>query len=247
MGCTLSRVRMRWAFAGFSVYVVATSAIASCVTTPSADELAAQRVIVTQFAPNTDFTAYRTFAMTEEIDVIVEGVDGGNESRTVDPALATPFLDAIAHELEQRGYRRVGRTDKPDLGVAVDGVIRAKAAVSYGAWWGYGAATPGYWGYGGAALSSGTISGGVAIWKVGAIVIELYDLRAARDGNAAAVPISAAPPGAAPSDAGPPPPPIPVVWSAFLYGVIGEVEAETKPIAAMQQAFAQSPYLKGTP
>src|SRR5689334_25420063 len=62
-------------------------------------------------------------------------------------------------------------------------------------WWGYGAASTSYWGYGGASFTSGITSGGVALWKSGALVIELYDLRAARaaaGGAAETTPTSAA-------------------------------------------------------
>jgi hypothetical protein len=77
-------------------------------------------------------------------------------------------------------------------------------------------------------------------------VIELYDLRAARDTSAAA-PTPAQPQSQtlAAVDGGAPAP-IQVVWAAYIYGVIGGVGAtvQTPPIAGVQQAFAQSPYLQ---
>ncbi len=55
--------------------------LASCVSEPSRDELARQTVIVTQFAPGTDFTAFRTFAIGDSIDVVAAGLDGGQTVR----------------------------------------------------------------------------------------------------------------------------------------------------------------------
>jgi hypothetical protein len=197
---------------------------ASCVKEPSPEELAQQTVVVTKVAPDANFTRYHTFAIGEPIDVVTEQGDGGQAvTGTVDPAIATPALDAIAAELTGRGYTRVDRTARPDLGVAVTAVVRLNAFVTYGAWWGNGSATPGYWG-GGSSLSTGVESPAIALWLDGALVIELYDLHAA-DGT------------------------IRAVWAAFIYGVIRGVNGSVNrpPGAGLEQAFTQSPYLRETP
>lgn len=209
------------------------------------EELAEQTVVVTQFTPGTDFGAFRTFALDDVIEIVLE-LDGGDAVRTVDPAIANPTLDTIAAELTARGYQRVDRSAQPDLGVAVTAVVRLKATANFGVWWGYGAATGAYWGYQGSSVATGMVSTGVALWKSGALVIELYDLRKARAASAPSsppTPTIAAP--SAPDDAGVPPP-LEVVWIAFVYGVIGGAEAtvQAPPLAAVQQAFAQSPYLR---
>jgi hypothetical protein len=187
--------------------------------------------------------------MSESIDIVTEldGGDGGSSTAQVDPSLAVPTLEAIAAQMTSRGYRRVSRTDKPDLGVAVNAVVRVNAAIPYGAWWGYGAATGGYWGYGGVPFASGVSSTGVALWKSGALVIELYDLRAARAATAGPITVQSAPAATAP-DAGSTPT-ITIVWAAFIYGVIGGLASKVQqpPIAGIEQAFAQSPYLRTSP
>jgi hypothetical protein len=232
-----------------------------CAKEPGIDELAEQTVVVTQFAPGADFATFRTFAIVESIDVTSEADNGQVVTAPVDPGLSTQTLDAIAAELSARGYRRVTRADGPDLGVSVQGVKRLNAVVPYGAWWGYGAATGGYWGYGGSTLATGITSTGVALWQSGALVIELYDLRAPREaaGGSSAVPVLLpVDPDASAADAsgpdasdggagGPSGPPLSVVWSAFVYGVLGastDASLSAPPIDGIRQAFAQSPYLR---
>jgi hypothetical protein len=206
------------------------------------EELASQRVVLTQFVPNVNFASYQTFAMTDSIPVVVENVggDGGSSAtKTIDPATSAPLLDAIAIEMTRRGYRRVAPTEQPDLGVAVTGVVRQNAFVSYGAWWGFGATTAGAFGTAGVPLASGGISGGIALWESGALVIEFFDVRAARQALGA-VPIAAPPP----LDAGHLNASLGVVWAAFIYGVVQDLDRTgAQPIALVQQAFTQSPYL----
>ena len=73
---------------------------------------------MTQFTPGTDFGAFRTFAIVDTIDILGRASDGGPAIvGTVDPTIAAPTVDAIVMELSGRGYRRVARTEQPDLGV----------------------------------------------------------------------------------------------------------------------------------
>ena len=214
-------------------------AVGSCVDTPTIEELAAQTVVVTQVEQGVSFDAYATFAIGDVIPTVrVPGADA-EASGSVDPAIAAPTLDAIAAELTARGYRRVPLAERPDLGVAVTAVIRVRAEIyPYGAWWGFGAAEGGYCGYAGSPFVSGFAVTSPALWQSGALVIELYDLRLAR---VIADP-SGAPSVAAPTAAAP----IPVVWAAFVYGVLGGPDAAppAPPIDGIRQAFAQSPTLR---
>jgi hypothetical protein len=198
------------------------AALATCVNEPSTEELAAQHVVITKVDPGIDFAAYQTFATTDSIDVVVEGAasDGGQDTRPVDPAIATATIESVAAELSARGYRRVTRAERPDLGVALTGVVRLEAFVTYGAWWGYGSATPGYWGAGGNTFATGISSPGIALWKNGALVIELYDLRAT---------------------------PVVVLWAALIYGAMAlDKKVEKAPVDDIEQAFVQSSYLRVT-
>ncbi len=235
------------AAAVFAGGMLAVLEVASCIQNPSLEELAKETVVITQFAPGTDFASYRTFAITDSITILSrnEGDGGQVESGTADPEIARQTLDAIAAELSSRGYQRVDRTAQPDLGVSVIGAVKQNAVVPYGAWWGYGAAAGASWGFTGAAFSTGITSSGIALWASGVLVIELYDLRAARQGTSPAQPVALVPDATLPDGgAGAT---IPVVWAAFIYGVVGaglEPTLQQAPIASIEQAFEQSPYLK---
>lgn len=225
--------------------------LASCAGEPSIDELSKQTVIITQFAPGTDFTAFKTFAIADSIQVVREVEAGQSLSVPLDPAIATPTLDAVAAELTSRGYTKVDRSAAPDLGVAVTAVIRLNAAAFYGAWWGFGPTTPGFWGYPTAAFSTAITSAGLALWRSGAFVIELYDLRAARQAAAAQTAPKSVHVLAAELDGGAdagPGTPIPVVWGAIIYGFLKGLTEPLPgpPIDGVRQAFAQSPYLRSS-
>ena len=75
------------------------------------------------------------------------------------------------------------------------------------------------------------------MWQSGSLIIELYDLRAARDAarSSGTNPTVVAATGVT----------IPVVWAALIHGVIGGGGAtlDVPPIAEVRQAFIQSPYL----
>lgn len=241
------RVRAMAAAAFVAGGAMATLEATSCVHEPSLEELAQEQIVITQFAPGTSFGSYRTFAIADSISVAKEQPgDAAVTITEVDSALAKETLDVIANELVSRGYQRVTRDAQPDLGVSVLAVVRQNAVVPYGAWWGFGSASGAFWGYSGASFSTGITTSGLALWTSGALVIELYDLRAPRGTTtpSPAVPPATRPLAVAP-DAGATT--IPVIWAAFIYGVIGGglgATLQEPPVASIQQAFAQSPYLK---
>jgi hypothetical protein len=168
----------------------------------------------------------------------VASFDAGPSNETVDPSIANPTLEEIAAQLSNRGYRRVPLARSPDLGVAVTAVHKLRAvSVPYGGWWGAGASSPGYWGYYGATLVTPILYRTVA-WRSGTLVIELYDLRAAREEarRSSVTPTFALPTVTAH---------INVVWSGIIHGVVGDLgeSLDAPPIEEIRQAFAQSPYL----
>ncbi len=212
---------------------------AGCVDSPDVKELLAKPVIVTQRDPNADFAAFRTFAITETVPLVAD-VDAGVGDATVPPAMAAPTLAEISAQLVSRGYQQVTKTEGPDLGVAVTAVSQLQeVTVVYGGWWGGGAASASYWGYPGS-LGTSFASSTTVAWQSGTLIIELYDLRAARDALRATggVPTSATAAVA-----------IPAIWAALLHGVLGPPGAtlSAPPIDPIRQAFIQSPYLSVTP
>jgi hypothetical protein len=220
------------------IVVAAALLVTSCLDRPSVEELISQPVIVTKRDPQADFASLATFAMTDSIPLLTS-FDARPGAATVEPSLAGPTLQEISEQLSSRGYQLVPLADGPDLGVAVTAVNKLRlVSAAYGGWWGAGGATASYWGYSGAGLAA-PISYQTVAWQSGTLIIELYDLRAARDelrrlqgGPTAAAPVVTAP--------------IVVAWAAIIHGVVGEFGAslEAPPIAQIQQAFVQSQYLR---
>jgi hypothetical protein len=222
------------------------AAAASCLSQPDAEELVLQPVIVTKRDANASFASYTTFAVTDTIPLLnAVAVDAGPTGMTVAPALAQPTMDEIATQLTRRGYRRVAPTATPDLGVAVTAVTRVQAeTVTFGGWWGAGGGTTSeFWGLQGG--FSSTFNYSTIAWKSGTLIIELYDLRAARAEltQTGAMPTSTGATSALAVSTGTVT--IPVIWEAFIHAVVGPPGASLSapPIAAIQQAFRQSPYV----
>jgi hypothetical protein len=213
--------------AALGVAAVTTKVVTGCLDAPAVEELLVQPVVVTKRDSTADFTAPSTFAMPDSIPLL-ESIDAGPATETVDPAIAGPSLEEIAAQLSGRGYRRIAAAEAPDLGVAVTAVNQIRNQnISYGAWWGSGSSSTGFWGYGGATLDTPFSYSSIA-WTSGTLIIELYDLRDARD---AAPTVTAQ---------------VSVLWAAIIHGVIGPQDASlaAPPIALIRQAFAQSEYLR---
>lgn len=237
----MARRRARWsAAATLAVAAVTALTATGCLDTPAAGELLDDPIVATKRDPAADFASPSTFAMPDSIPLI-EDVGTGPATKTVDPAIAGASLDEIAAQLTARGYRRVARTDGPDLAVAVTAVNETRNTnIAYGGWWGSGdATTPAFWGYDGATIDTPFSYPSVA-WASGTVIIELYDLRAARDeaGRTGTRPTIASTSTAATAR-------IPVLWAAFIHGVVGPPGASLAepPLGLIRQAFAQSEYL----
>jgi hypothetical protein len=215
--------------------MLATS-VASCVDAPSADELVSQRIVVTQFDPAVSFGTFESFAIVDTIPVVT-AFDAG-VSGDLDPSVADPILGEIAAQLSSRGYRRVDRSQSPDLAVNVEAILALRSAdvTAYGAWWGSGPANPSSWGLAGGSLVAPFGYTTVA-WRSGTLVTELYDLRDARTRPAAS---------AAVSDGGAAANTVEVVWGLLVHGVVGSTlsaPVPSPPLDEIRQGFAQSPYL----
>ncbi len=223
---------------------IVVGAAATCTSNPSGEEIATQVIVATKYDTKVNFASFSTFAVTQTIPIVSAISDAGpaladaGTGSSVDPSVANPIFAEITTELTGRGYRAVDRTQHPDLGVNVVLLDQQKSqTVSTGAWWGVGAGVPTYW-----APTTGAIyapwSYSTVSWSSGTLIIEIYNLRDSGlytsplvVGDAGAVNLA----GARVED----------TWAAFIHGVLGPANATltAPPIAQIQQAFAQSPYL----
>jgi hypothetical protein len=230
-GRATTRIARAIAFA-----ILAAIAGASCRNEPTVDELIAEQIVVTKFDPAADFSSYATFAIPETITLVRSFDAQVAPLEQLDPAVAGPILDELSTQLTSRGYTRVARTAGPDVGVAVTAIVLLRVeTVSNGAWWSLGNAAPDFWGYDGATITEPFAYETVA-WRSGTLIVELEDLRAARDRVTPSTPNIAAAATDVPAE-------IRIVWAAITHGVVGP-DPSAAPVAALQQAFAQSPYLR---
>lgn len=190
-------------------------ALASCQTDPLSDlSDEDSQVIITNYDKAANFGSYRTFGIVDSVYFI----NNNRVSKSVtDQELF--FVDYLANKLTQRGFERIPRTSRPDLGVNVARIRNSSVnAVSnpifdpffWNSTWGFGGGfSPFYPSF----YSFVTVS--ETYWYV-----EVADLRNATSANNR----------------------LNIVWSAEIRGNgIFEAEALARLI---DSAMAQSTYLK---
>lgn len=102
------------------------------------------QVFITNRDRAADFTAYATFSIADSVNV-VENDRRGYSADNFDLAL----INTTAQAMTSRGYTRVTRDQKPDLGVNITFVTQTQTGVTVNPGLG-GFYDPFYWGYGGA-------------------------------------------------------------------------------------------------
>lgn len=193
----------------------------SCQTEPDSAELIDQMVVSTNYDPEADFSLYTTYALPT--DTI--GFVSNSSSDTIITSDQSTFpglvLDEIENNLNTLGYTRVGRDEAPDIGVNVMVVndYNVFQELVY----------PGYYGYPGSYYYSGYYGYGsyysypyvnTYAYNTGVLIIEFIDLKNKTPDNK-----------------------VKVVWDAYLGDVYSTVDRDAQARDAINQAFAQSPYL----
>jgi Domain of unknown function (DUF4136) len=217
-------------------WVVVTAACAEA----GVDARTSEPLVVTQFDPAANFASFATFAMTDAVVLVSPFSDAG----TLPAEDSQAIISEIATNLEARGYRRVSRTESPDLGVDTTAfqTLTLSTNVTPGFWTntpGY-PTTPGFWGFPSGQYAS-PWAYQTSAYKGGTLIVELIDLRDARgsDGGAA-VPID----GGALLDASAMAVKLDTVWAAILHNYVQGVGTPIPGVLpAIDQAFVQSPYL----
>jgi hypothetical protein len=196
---------------------------------PTPDQRTADLIIVTKFDPSFDFRAPSTFAIVPTVTILSGSIiDAGN----FNPAAGQEIIDRIVENMVSRGYTQTTKEALPDLGIDVTALVQFQAAAgaSAGFWWGVtGYPTlPPYWGYPTGSYYAPWAYSTVA-WKSGTLLIELVDLRGPRlkgataDGGAVLVEEA---------------------WAGILHGTLAlDASPGAQVLSAIDQAFAQSPYL----
>lgn len=113
---------------------------AACAPNPLEDLTVEEtQVFITNYEPTTNFGSYQTFSLADSVYVI-------QNQRTGVSTTSQDFqvLDRVSSTLTQRGYKKVTREAKPDLGVNIARISETQTGVvsNFNPW-------NSYWGFGG--------------------------------------------------------------------------------------------------
>jgi hypothetical protein len=173
--------------------------------------------VITYEAPGTDFGAYRTYAIVNKIAFVND--TNGTPVYTFRPA--PEILGAVERNMNDRGYVLVARIDpeNPPQG-PVDADLAMNVVVFTGTDYAYVPCD--YWGWWGTPGYGCDLPWVWVPYRVGTLLVEMGALSEPQPGPA-----------------------IPRLWAGAGYSVLTPEHAQNVQIAvdAVDQAFAQSPYL----
>lgn len=187
----------------------------SCQPEPAASELVRDMVVQTSFDQSANFSTYTTYSIP--LDTIGQIYNEAPNDTIITGSYARLVTNVVNNNFARAGYNRVDRSQDPDVGINVF-VIRDLTVSQYVSYPGnYGGYFGGYYGY---SVFYGYPYVSTYISSSGTLIIEMVDLKNKdAQGNAR------------------------VIWSAFIGDIITSIDRDAKTQEAVNQAFAQSPYL----
>jgi hypothetical protein len=211
--------------------MVVLALLGACASAP-AEADRSQSIVISKYAPNTDFTSYKTFYLRPEIRT----VDDNGELAPISPSKAQPILNETRQNLLARGYTETSK-DAADLGVELLYTEHVSTTYWCYSWWDpYYWGYPPYWGYYPYYGCDGTM------WKSNMLSTTITDLtqnqRVLGPGGGEGGADGAAGSGSGGNDK------VAGVWFSGVYGVSLTAQAA---LDGIDQAFKQSPYLKAAP
>lgn len=204
--------------------LLAVFALVSCEKDPDMDKLDNEYLVFTSHDTSTTFSNFSTYYIPDSILIIGDKKDP--EYWKDDNA--QQIIQAYVSKMNTAGYQRVTDKADADLGLQVSYVASTYYFTGYyndGPWWGYypGYWYPGYWGnyWGGGWYYPYPIT---YSYSTGSLLTDMANLEAPKGQKEK----------------------LPVVWNAYISGLLGGSGSlnVTRAIAAINQAFVQSPYLK---
>lgn len=205
--------------------LLAVLALASCEKEPDMNKLDYEYLVFTSHDTATEFTGFSTYYIPDSILVIGDKKDPEYWKDENAQALIRAFVT----QMNTTGYTRVADKEKADLGLQVSYIASTYYFQGYyddGPWWGYypGYWYPGYWGgnWGGGWYYPYPIT---YSYSTGSLLADMVNLKNAPEGQKEK---------------------LTVVWNGYIGGLLGGSGSlnTNRATVAIQQAFAQSPYLK---
>jgi len=160
----------------YGVLVMTTLLLISCSKDPVKQlENDEKSVYITNRVPGVDYSQYQTFALADSVVVL----DNNQLVEKVRTEYDANFINAVAAQIEARGYTRVALNADPDLGLTVSRIYNDySGVVSYGDYWDYygGYWDPYYWGYPGYGYGFPVYYSVYTITE-GAVTVDMIDLK----------------------------------------------------------------------
>ena len=197
--------------------------VAACQKEPYPQDSDNEYLVYTSPSKNVNFTQYQTFDIADSLLVI-----GQNDKPTYSQSNnALSLIQAYRINMEKRGFIYTPSNPDADLGVQLTYVVNTERYVQYyndPYWW---LDYPGYWpsGYWGNWTGFYYPRPVVYTYTTNALLADIVNLTSVQDGS-----------------------PLEVLWTSYIGGPAGNtVQGDVQKMqAAVDQAFAQSPYLTRT-
>jgi len=197
------------------LFVSAIVLFSNCRKAPDFSELSSNFVVSTSLDSKASFGSYHTYYIADTIRYI----GGQGSDSIIVGANAQQLTQAIKDNMAARGYTLVSRSSNPDLGLALSAIKNINVVVDYypGWWDGY---WPGCYWYCYSYYYPWTTT---YAYTTGTIILNMYDLKNATETQQ-----------------------IKGIWNLTGLGALGASTSVnlTLGVNAIDQGFAQSPYLK---
>jgi Domain of unknown function (DUF4136) len=171
-------------------------------------------IVATKYSPTANFGALRTYAMPDTI-IHIDGDSTTGTNKLLTRKYDQFILDQVARNMTAKGYTRVAvdTTKPPDMGVIVS--ASGTLYLQYNYW--YGGYYGWYWGY----YYPPYYGGYYTTYTTGTLYINIIDPKNPKSARQ-----------------------YPVIWYAAMNGLLNVTANPTTRLQeAIDQAFAQSPYL----
>lgn len=199
--------------------------LSSCHPEPDNKLLIDELVVATNYDPDADFSGYVTYTIPTDTIGFVSQTSKDTLIVAQKSTYPRPVLTAINNNLSTRGYVRVDKTENPDIAINVLVVndFNVFQQVVYPDYYGYpGYYYPGYYGYSSWYYYYPYVN--TYAYNTGVLIIEMVDMKNRTPDNK-----------------------VKVVWDAYMGDVYSTLDLQQQTLNAIDQAFAQSPYLEKLP
>ena len=200
------------------LFLLFLSTLFACRKYPDTSQLSTSFVVQTSQEPGANFGEYKTYYISDSIALI--NSNPSDDSVWFDND-AKQLVEAVKRNMNDRGYTFSNRANC-DVGLGLTAIKDLNIGVIYpGWWWGYWGGC--YWGYCGYPPYYPWYGGGM-VYSVptGTLTLDMIDLKNASQDQKLSVP-----------------------WGSVMSGGLGNTANDIQlGIEAIDQAFAQSPYVQ---